>query len=153
MGELTLLQQVLVASTVVSAGASIQQGRVASQAEKERQRQLAGQIEQQNIQTLDESLERRRQLALQQGEAAALGAQGGFDPTAAGSSFLALREETERLGQKDVDMIRLVGANRVGSLESDIRQSRIAGRGAMAGGLLTAAGTAADGFVKVKKLG
>lgn len=152
MAEVTLAQAVI-AATVVSAGATIYSGRQTAAAEAERRRQLDQQMSQQNIRTLDETLERRRQLALLMGEQAALGAQNGFDPYSSGSSFLALREETEKLAKHDIEMIRLLGANEIGRLNSEKIQSRIAGKAAVTSSYLQAASSAIGGYVDAKSLG
>ena len=142
----------LVAMTVISAGAAIQQGRAAKQAAKFQQQQLEQEQTRTTIQTLDESIKRRREIAQVLGEQEAQGALSGFDPFAAGSSFLAIREDTERVGREDVDMIRLIGANLFDKFGLQGEQAGIAGSAAQTAGFLKAAGTIASAGVTHSQL-
>jgi hypothetical protein len=142
----------LVASTVISAGAAIQQGRAAKQAADFTQQQLEEEQVRSDISTLDESIKRRREIAQVLGEQEAQGAAKGFDPFSSGSSFLAIREDTERVGREDVDMIRLVGSNLRAKFGMQGEQAGIAGRAAQTAGFLKAAGTLAQGGIQQGQL-
>jgi hypothetical protein len=140
----------LVVSTIVGAGAAIYQGRQAARAAEFQQKQLEDQAVLAQIKARDDAIKRQRELEQTIGTAAAMGAQGGFDPFSAGSSFLANREETEQQAAEDLEMIRLLGAHDQSRISSEIQQSKLAGRTAMTSGFLQAAATGAGGYGKLK---
>lgn len=131
----------IIVPAVISAFASIQEGRSIADAEDMRQQQFARQQETAGLQMRDELNERRREIAAQLGEQAAMGAQSGFDPFAAGSSFLAIREETERVGKVDQERIRLIGLNNMRDQNDAILQSQLVADSARTASYLNAAST------------
>jgi len=145
MASVTLVQGAMLAFSAVAAGAAIQPGRAASQAADFEAKSAEQQAEQARIKALDDELQRRRMLADSLAAGSAMGAQSGFDPFGMGSSFLALREEVQREADRDTQMIRLLGANQVGALNAQAKQSRIAGSAAMTSGYLKATGVALEG--------
>lgn len=130
----------LIAGAAVTAVAAVQQGRAAAAAESLRQKDLEQQMAMQRTQTLDQELQKRREIGGLIGEQMALGAQRGFDPFSIGSSFLAIQQETEAVGQRDVDAIRLIGAGRMAELSEAKLQSKLAGSAAKKTGYIKATG-------------
>ena len=139
----------LVISAVVGAAASIQSGRASAQAAAFQAEEAKRQGEQTKIRALDDELNRRRELVDTLGEQAALGAQSGFDNFSMGSSFLALREETQRESYRDIGAIRLLGANQFRTTELNAAQARLAGSAAQTQGFLQATGKLASGAAQV----
>jgi hypothetical protein len=135
----------LVIGTAISAYASIQEGRSISSAENFRQDQIKKQMTQQDLQTRDELNERRRAIAAELGEQAAEGASSGFDAFGAGSSFLAIREETERVGAVDQQRVRLIGSGEQSVFSGQLTQSKMVASNAKSASFLKAAGTVAGG--------
>ena len=143
----------IIVAGVISAYASIQQGRAVAQAEQMRQDQFERQQQSVDLGMRDELNERRRQIAAQLGEQAAKGASSGFDAFGAGSNFLAIREETERVGATDQQRIRLVGLNQMQSLNQDILQSQLAASSAKTQSYLKAASTIAGSIGAASSVG
>ena len=142
----------IVVGAALSAYGSIQEGRAIAAAEDFRQDQFSRQIDQQNLASRDEELERRREIAAELGQQAAQGVSSGFDPFSSGSSFLAIRQETERVGAADVDRIRLINANQLSNFSEGITQSKMAASNAKSASYLKAAGAITTGVVQAGSL-
>lgn len=147
-----IIAAAFVATAVVSAGAAIAQGQATQRAEEQRRRQIDSQIKQQNIQSLDDENERRRKLLMTLGTQAAMGAQSGFDPFATGTSFLAVKEETEKVAQQDIDAIRLLQVNQIGNFSRQKIESRIVGKNAKIQGFLSAGQSLIGGYIGYQQL-
>ena len=135
---------ITVVSAVIGAGAAIQSGRAQAAAAEFQADEAERQGEQQKLQALDDELQRRRDLSKNLAASGAQGAQSGFDPFSAGSSFLALREEVKTEAARDVSAIRLLGANQQRTSKLNVQQSKVAGSAARTQGFLRAAGTVSD---------
>lgn len=137
-----------IVSAVASAGSgllSAQQGQARAKFEAEQYRQAQ---EQERLAALEQEVERRRQLDQIQSVQKAVKGTNFYDS----GSLAAIQREDERIAELDIGGIRLLSQRKIDRLDLAARQSDMAGRAALYGGIFTAGSGLVDAAYRGAKL-